>query len=41
MIYNNNSKFEYCRYWEKLVEKGFDPTIELNKGVEIFDMVIK
>lgn len=38
MIYNNNTKFELCRYWEKLDEKGFDPTVELNKSLEIFDI---
>ena len=39
MIYNNTTKFELCRYWEKLEEKGFDPSIELNKSLEIFDIV--
>ena len=41
MIYNNSTKYELCRYWEKLDEKGFDPTVELNKSLEIFDIVIK
>lgn len=40
MIFNNDTKFELCRYWEKLDEKGFDPTVELNKSLEIFDIVI-
>ena len=35
MIYNNNTKFELCRYWQKLEEKGFDPSVELNKSLEI------
>ena len=39
MIYNNNTKFELCRYWQKLEEKGFDPSVELNKSLEIFDIV--
>jgi len=41
MIYNNNTKFELCRYWQKLEEKGFDPSVELNKSLEIFDIVLK
>ena len=41
MIYNNNTKYELCRYWEKLDEKGFDPTVELNKSLEIFDIVFQ
>jgi len=41
MIYNNNTKFELCRYWQKLEEKGFDPSVELNKSLEIFDIVFK
>ncbi len=39
MIYNNITKFELCRYWQKLEEKGFDPSIELNNSIEIFDIV--
>jgi hypothetical protein len=39
VIYNNSTKFELCRYWQKLEEKGFDPTVELNKSLEIFDIV--
>ena len=39
MIYNSNTKFELCRYWQKLEEKGFDPSVELNKSLEIFDIV--
>jgi hypothetical protein len=38
MIYNSNTKFELCRYWQKLEEKGFDPSVELNKSLEIFDI---
>jgi len=38
VIYNNSTKFELCRYWQKLEEKGFDPTVELNKSLEIFDI---
>ena len=40
MIYNNNTNFELCRYCQKLEEKGFDPSVELNKSLEIFDIVI-
>jgi hypothetical protein len=40
MIYNNVTKFELCRYWQKLEEKGFDPSLELNKSIEVFDIVI-
>ena len=39
MIYNNTTKFELCRYWEKLEEKGFHPSIALNKSLELFDIV--
>jgi hypothetical protein len=38
MIYNNVTKFELCRYWQKLEEKGFDPSLELNKSIEVFDI---
>lgn len=36
LLFNPNNKYELCRYWEKLEQKGFDPAGEYNKAVENF-----
>lgn len=41
LLFNPSNKFELCRYWQKLEEKGFDPSLEYNKAVENFDMHYK
>jgi len=38
LLFNSNTKYTLCRYWQTLEEKGFDPVIEYNKAVEGFDM---
>lgn len=38
LMFNSNTKYSLCRYWQALEEKGFDPVIEYNKAVEGFDM---
>ena len=37
LLYNQSFKYDFCRYWQKLEEKGFDPVIEYNKSVEMFE----
>jgi len=39
-VFNNQFKFDYCRYWQKVEEKGFDILFEMNKSLEMFDLVI-
>jgi hypothetical protein len=39
ILFNNKFKFDYCRYWQKVEEKGFDLTIEFNKSLEMYDLV--
>lgn len=41
LLFNPNNKYELCRYWQRLEEKGFDPSLEYNKAVENFDMHYK
>ncbi len=43
-MYNAYFKYDLCRYWQILEEKGFDPVtgnyinfIEYNKSIEIFE----
>jgi hypothetical protein len=36
-MYNAYFKYDLCRYWQILEEKGFDPVTEYNKSVEIFE----
>lgn len=38
LLYTSNNKFQLFRYWQKLEEKGFDPSIEYNKALEAFEM---
>lgn len=37
MLFNPITKFDLFRYWRRLEQKGYDPVIEYNKGVEQFD----
>ena len=38
LLFNSNTKYTLCRYWQTLEENGFDPSIEYNKAVEGFEM---
>ena len=38
LLYTSNNKFQLFRYWQKLEEQGFDPSIEYNKALEAFEM---
>ncbi len=38
LLFNSNTKYTLCRYWQMLEENGFDPAIEYNKAVEGFEM---
>ena len=38
LLFNPNNKYDLCRYWQRLEEKGFDPAIEYNKSIEGFEM---
>lgn len=37
MLFNPITKFDLFRYWRQLEQRGYDPVIEYNKGVEQFD----
>lgn len=37
-IFNPYTKYDLCRYWQMLEEKGYDPVNEYNKRLEMFDM---
>lgn len=37
-IFNPFTKYDLCRYWQTLEEKGYDPVNEYNKRLEMFDM---
>jgi hypothetical protein len=37
LMYNTYFKYDLCRYWQILEEKGFDPVTEYNKSLEIFE----
>jgi hypothetical protein len=38
LLFNPNTKYDLCRYWQTLEENGFDPSIEYNKAIEGFEM---
>jgi len=38
LFYNPFTKYDLCKYWQCLEERGFDPVIGYNKSVEEFDM---
>jgi predicted SnoaL-like aldol condensation-catalyzing enzyme len=37
-LFNPYTKYDLCRYWQRLEEKGYDPVNEYNKRLEMFDM---
>lgn len=38
LLFNPYTKYDLCRYWQKLEGQGYDPVVEYNKGLELFDM---
>ena len=38
LLFNPFTKYDLCRYWQTLEECGYDPVVEYNKGLELFDM---
>ena len=38
LLFNPYTKYDLCRYWQVLEGKGYDPVVEYNKGLELFDM---
>ena len=47
LMYNSHFKYDLCRYWQILEEKGFDPVtgiifdLEYNKSVQLFENCYK
>ena len=37
LFFNQMNKFDLFRYWKWLEKHGYDPVVEYNRGVEIFD----
>lgn len=37
-MFNPYTKYDLCRYWQKLEGQGYDPVVEYNKELELFDM---
>ncbi len=37
LLFNPNNKFELCRYWQLLEQKGFDPAVEYSNAIEGFE----
>lgn len=38
LLFNPYTKYDLCRYWQVLEGAGYDPVVEYNKGLELFDM---
>lgn len=38
LLFNPYTKYDLCRYWQVLEAAGYDPVVEYNKGLELFDM---
>ena len=38
LLFNPYTKYDLCRYWQVLEGKNYDPVVEYNNGIEIFDM---
>lgn len=38
ILFNPYTKYDLCRYWQSLEDQGYDPVIEYNKRLEIFDI---
>lgn len=41
LLFNPNNKFELCRYWQILEQKGFDPSVEYSNAIEGFEIHYK
>lgn len=41
LYYNIYNKYQLCYFWQKLEEQNFDPVIEYNKSIELFQMTFK
>lgn len=38
IMFNPYTKYDLCRYWQCLEGQGYDPVIEYNKRLELFDL---
>lgn len=38
LLFNPYTKYDLCRYWQVLEGKGYDPVVQYNEGLELFDM---
>jgi len=38
LLFNPNNKYDLCRYWQNLEQRGFDPSSEYTKAVEGFEL---
>lgn len=38
IMFNPYTKYDLCRYWQHLEGQGYDPVIEYNKRLELFDL---
>ena len=38
ILFNPYTKYDLCRYWQHLEGQGYDPVIEYNKRLELFDL---
>lgn len=38
IMFNPYTKYDLCRYWQYLEGQGYDPVIEYNKRLELFDL---
>ena len=38
LLFNPNNKYDLCRYWQILEQRGFDPSAEYTKAVEGFEL---
>ncbi len=38
LLFNPNNKYDLCRFWQVLEQKGFDPSSEYTKAIEGFEL---
>lgn len=38
LLFAPATKYDLCRYWQRLTETGFDPVAEYNKSLDLFEM---
>jgi len=38
LLFNPYTKYDLCRYWQFLEDRGYDPVVEYNKRLESFDL---